>query len=162
MRALLKRLIAGAATLTALAIGLFGAIPLQAQDALTATLQRAAVLPIARPRNPNEVYLDLWVKAYTPPRRGAVEAIVTVGPARQKAQIEVGRFAVFPSEPFIATEASQQRAYRFNASAALGALKTEDTDLTIRVALVSLIETAPAEGAQLVLAKAAFSESSDR
>ncbi|MBI3705140.1 MAG: hypothetical protein HY244_15140 [Rhizobiales bacterium] len=154
---MIRCLIAGAAALAALALSIFGATSLRAQDAeATSTIERAATLTVPRPTSPDEVYLDLWVKAYTPPSRGAIEAVVSIGPAGHDAAIEVGRFAVFPSEPFIATEVSRQRAYRFNAAAALRTLKANDKSITLRVTLVSLIADIPAEGAKLLLGKATF------
>ena len=157
MRALTKCLVAGVATLAAFAVGMFGAPQARAQNGdATATLESAATLTLPRPTDPAAVYLDLWVKAYTPPSRGAVEAVVSLAPAGRDAAVEIGRFAVFPSEPFIATEARDQRAYRFNATAALHALKAGDDTLTLRIAMVSLIDAIPAQGAKLVLGKAAF------
>jgi hypothetical protein len=127
-------------------------------DGLSLLQGGAAALTIPRPRNPAEVFLDLWVKAYTPPSRGAVEAVASVGSATRKTAIEVGRFAVFPSEPFFATEGRRQRAYRFNATEALRALGAGDDALIVRVEMVSLIENIPAQGAELVFSKAELSE----
>ena len=74
------------------------------------------------PKTPNAVLLDLYMRAYAPPRRGSVEAVVSLGPTGK--EMEIGRFAVFPSEPFLAASPREQRAYRFDASAALAAFKT--------------------------------------
>ena len=123
---------------------------------MTATLERAATLTMNRPALTAGNFLDLWVKAYTPPRQGAVEAVVSLGaPGREP--VEVGRFAVFPSAAFTAAEAREQRAYRFDAADALRQLKPGDTAVTVRVELAPIEGLGQAAGAQLTLSKAVFS-----
>ena len=122
---------------------------------LVATPDKAATVQIVRPRTSAGTFLDLWVRAYTPPRRGAVEAVVTL--TAGGSEMEIGRFAVFPSEPFFATEAWQQRAYRFDATAALTAFKAGDDSLVVQVRLVPIDAGVSPEGAQLTLSKVELS-----
>jgi hypothetical protein len=122
---------------------------------MAATPAKPATIPVTLPaRLPERIFLDLWVRAYTPPKRGAVEAVVTLGKGDRG--VEVGRFAVFPSRPFLATAASQQRAYRFDATAALAAFPGE-RELTVHVRLVPIDEKVPAEGASLTIARVELS-----
>ena len=120
----------------------------QAENA-DATPERAASMPVAAPAQGGN-FLDIYVRAYTPPDRGAVEAVVTLGPAGS--EIEIGRFAVFPSAPFLATTAEQQRAYRFEATAALKA--AEGKPLLAQVRLLPTDPKISAAGARLSLGKA--------
>ncbi|MDO8877951.1 MAG: hypothetical protein Q8M24_10205 [Pseudolabrys sp.] len=156
MRSVGRKLIACVAALAACAVAFPGRAGAQDSNA-AATLARAATLTISRPDDPARVFLDLWVNAYTPPSRGAVEAVVSVGADRGNAFVEVGRFSVFPSEPFTASDARKHRAYRFNATAALAALKPGEETLNVRIDMVSLIEAIRAEGARLEIGKATFS-----
>jgi hypothetical protein len=95
------------------------------------------------------------VRAYTPPRRGAVEAVVALRAGDSGKEVEVGRFAVFPSEPFLATAASQQRAYRFDATAALNALGGDQPFAVVKLAPFD--PAMPADDAQLTIARAELS-----
>lgn len=145
------QLVIGAAGLALPALAMMS--PAVAQGAnLVATPTKAAVIPVMLPaRVPERLFLDLSVRAYTPPRRGAVEAVVTLGKGERG--MEVGRFAVFPSEPFVAAEPSQQRAYRFDANSAVAAFRGE-RELTAQVRLVPIDEKVPADGAQLTIERA--------
>jgi hypothetical protein len=157
MRVSLHRIVAWAAVVAGLIVWLT-VIPVTGQqDRRVATVEQAATLSIVPPREPKETLLDLWIQAYTPPQRGAVEAVVSLARAGDPGEIEIGRFAVFPSEPFVATEASQRRAYRFDATAALGALKASDGPLEVRVRLEPIDPKVSPEGARLTLSKAEFS-----
>jgi len=116
---------------------------------LVATVERPAIVPIPAQASSAGNFLDLFVRAYTPPQRGAVEAVVALGPAEK--QMEIGRFAVFPAEPFFATTPAEQRAYRFDATAALSAFKGRPIFAQVR--LVPIDSDIPATGAQLTLAR---------
>ena len=86
----------------------------------------------------------------TPLRSGAgVEAVVALGPTGK--EMEIGRFAVFPSEPFVAASPRELRAYRFDASAALAAFK--DQPLLVQLRLVQTDEAISPEGAKLTLSR---------
>jgi hypothetical protein len=137
---------------TACAVALAACIPMTAAGQaanLVAMPGKPASLPLPATRAPNAVLLDLFVRAYTPPRRGAVEAVVSLGPTGS--EMEIGRFAVFPSEPFLAASPDQQRAYRFDASAAFAAF--QNRPLTVQVQLVPTDEKIAPEGAKLTLSR---------
>jgi hypothetical protein len=157
MRVSLHRIVACAAVVAGLIVSLTVLPATGQRDRLVATVEQAATLSIVPPRDMRETFLDLWIQAYTPPQRGAVEAVVSLARAGGTGEIEIGRFAIFPSEPFWATEASQQRAYRFDATAALAALKAGDGPLEVRVRLEPIAPKVSPEGAQLTLSKAEFS-----
>jgi hypothetical protein len=153
MRAVALTLIACAAFLTALA----SALPAVAQDDnLTATPERAATLTILRPRSAADIFLDVWIKAYTPPLSGAVDAVVKAGPVGGQ-PVEIGRISIFPSQPFNATEAREQRAYRFDATALLRRLEPNDAAIVVSVALIPMDEKFSPQGARIMLGKAEFS-----
>jgi hypothetical protein len=153
MRVVVLKLIAYAVIFAALA----GGTPSFAQDRnLTATPGHAATLTIAPPRSPADIFLDVWLKAYTPPQQGAVDAIVTAAPTSGEA-VEIGRISIFPSQPFNAAEAREQRAYRFDASALLRRLKPSDTAIVVSVTLIPMNEKFSPQGAALTLGKAEFS-----
>jgi hypothetical protein len=156
MHAITRRAVSGAVFAAAL-VALLSMMTRGAAQTmnLVATPDKAATVQIAQPRKSAGMFLDLWVKAYTPPRRGAVEAVVTLTAGGQ--EVEIGRFAVFPSEPFFATEAWQQRAYRFDATAALAALEARDGPLIVQVRLVPVEASVSPEGAQLTLSKVELS-----
>jgi hypothetical protein len=116
---------------------------------LAATPEKPAAVSLPATRGPNAVLLDLYMRAYAPPRRGSVEAVVSLGPTGK--EMEIGRFAVFPSEPFLAASPREQRAYRFDASAALAAFK--DQPLLVQVRLVPTDEAISPEGARLTLSR---------
>lgn len=157
MRIILHRIVTCAAVVAGLIVSLTG-MPVMGQTArLVATLEKTATLSIVPPRTMMETFLDLWIQAYTPPRRGAVEAVVLLAAASGSQAIEIGRFAVFPSKSFFATKVSQQRAYRFDATATLAALKAGDGPLEVRVRLEPIDTKMSPEGAQLTLSKAEFS-----
>jgi hypothetical protein len=155
MASSMRKLMAGAAAFATLAIAWVGMASAQAAR-LTATAERPATLAIALPRNAAAIYLDIWVKAYTPPQRGAAEAIVSLMPAHGGQVIEVGSFTVFPAAAFSAKEASDMRAYRFNAGAALRAL-ADAKELSVRVALDPIGAGTAMTGAKLLLDRAEFS-----
>jgi len=157
MRGSRHRKVAGAAALVGLLVGLT-ALPVTGQpDRRVATVGQAATLALDPPRDATETFLDLWVQAYTPPPRGAVEAVVALARAGGPGAVEVGRFAVFPAEPFWAPEAAHQRAYRFDATAALAALQAGAGPLEVRVRLEPIDPKISPAGARLTLGKAAFS-----
>jgi hypothetical protein len=116
---------------------------------LVATPEKPALVPLPATRAPNAVLLDLYMRAYAPPRRGSVEAVVSLGATGK--EMEIGRFAVFPSEPFLAASPREQRAYRFDASAAFAAFK--DQPLLVQLRLVPTDEAISPEGAKLTLSR---------
>ena len=139
---------------TACAVALAACIAMTEEAAaetanLAATPEKPALVQVPATRAPNAVLLDLYMRAYAPPRRGSVEAVVSLGPSGK--EMEIGRFAVFPSEPFLAASPREQRAYRFDASAAFAAFK--DQPLLVQLRLVPTDEAISPEGAKLTLSR---------
>jgi hypothetical protein len=149
MRTFTRR-VSGAALAAALAVLPLMIGPAAAQPTnLTAVPDKPAALPVPASRAANAVLLDFYMSAYTPPRRGAVEAVVTLGPTGS--EMEIGRFTVYPSEPFLAACPNEQRAYRFDASAALAAYQGQP--LVAQIRLVPMDDKLSSEGAQLKLSR---------
>jgi hypothetical protein len=118
-----------------------------------ATLSRPASVPVRTQAGASsDRVLQLWIRSYTPPRRGAVEVAVSL--ARDGREVEVGRFAVFPSEPFVARTPARERGYAFDASAALAALAGAAGELTSRVRLLPIEPGQAPEGASLTVSRA--------
>ena len=141
---------AGAALAAALAVLPLMIGPAAAQAAnLTAVPDKPAALPVPASRAANAVLLDFYMRAFTPPRRGAVEAVVSLGPTGS--EMEIGRFTVYPSEPFLAASPNEQRAYRFDASAPLAAYRGQP--LVAQIRLIPIDDKLSAEGAQLTLSR---------
>ena len=106
----------------------------QAQSTVaTATVSHPATVPVRVPPGTGNRLLQLWVRTYRPPGRGAVEAAVSL--VRGDKEVEVGRFAVFPSEPFVARTAAQERGYVFDAASALASLDRVGGELVSRLGL---------------------------
>ena len=152
MRAL-RTLIACAATAAVLVAGVTRV--LSQNGSFIATPEQPATLTIARPPA-NDIFLDLWLKAYTPPRQGSVEAVVSLGP-QDGEPMEIGRFTFFPGGPFAAAGARDERAFRFNASKALNLIKAGDAALAVRVALIPNDEKISPQGAKIIVSRAKFS-----
>jgi hypothetical protein len=129
-------------------------LPASAQTAgSVATLSRTASLPVRiHPGATSNPVLRLWVRSYTPPRRGAVEAAVSL--ARGGKETEVGRFTVFPSEPFSASAAEQERGYMFDAAEALASLASMQGELTSRVRLQPIEAGVTPDRAELEISRA--------
>lgn len=117
----------------------------------TATPGRAVTLPLAAPAGAGDTLLELRVSAYTPPRSGGVEAVVTL--RRGGRAVEVGRFAVFPAEPFGGGRAAGSRAWLFDAGAALAALGGSGP-LSVTLRLAPFDARAGAPGAAMTIAGA--------
>ena len=73
---------------------------------------------------------------------------------RADQSVEVGRFAVFPSEPFTAKTTAEERGYNFNIGEALTRLKTAEGPLAVHVQLLPIAANASTEEAQLTIASA--------
>jgi hypothetical protein len=146
-----------AAILIALALAAMpaGAAAAPATDAI-ATLEKAAVVPVAAPpRTSAPTYLDLWVSAFRPPQRGAVEAAVTLGTAGGD-ETEIGRFTIFPGEPFTAKNGETGRSYRFNVTTALAKLAAGDGPLLVRVRLLPIDPAISSADAEMTIGRAEF------
>ena len=112
----------------------------------TATPGRAVTLPLAAPAGAGDTLLELRVSAYTPPRSGGVEAVVTL--RRGGRAVEVGRFAVFPAEPF--GPAGAARTWVFDIGVARATLGAGPLGVTVR--LVPFDAAVGAPGATLTVA----------
>lgn len=101
-------------------------------------------------------FLDIGVRAYTPPHRGAVEAVVVVRPGGDGPGQEVGRFSIFPDEPFGTADSRQERTYRLDATAALTALGHTNGRIEVEVRLVPLDPGVSSIDATLTVGQVAF------
>jgi hypothetical protein len=120
---------------------------------IVATLQREARLPVRVQAGAKaDPILHIWIKSYTPPRRGGVEGVVSL--LSEDKEAEVGRFVVFPSEPFVASDVRQERGYSFDAREALDRMGGDAAALIARVRLAPLDPKIPVEGGELALARA--------
>ena len=147
MRKITRRQALHAALAVAIGAGFVMRRSAAAAANLVATPQQPAVVPLAANAAAGAELLDIHVRAFTPPRRGSVEAVVSLGPAGK--EIEVGRFAVFPSEAFRAAKAADQRTFRLNAGAALSA--SRGAPLVVQLRLVPTDDKISAEGASLTI-----------
>jgi len=121
-----------------------------------ATAEKAAIVSVAMPpRTSAPTYLDVRISAFRLPERGAVEAVVTLGAASGDA-IEIGRFTVFPGEPFTAKDGEPGRTYRFNVTAALAKLPAGERPLLVRVRLLPIDPAISPAGAEMTIGGAEF------
>ena len=113
-------------------------VPAAAQDAM-ATVKMPAELTVAAPAARADGYLDIAVTSFTPPRQGAVSAVVSIvdGDGRKH---EVGRFSIFPAEAFVAKTPAEARTFRLDARDALAAVKAKGP-------LKVLVQLTPDDGA---------------
>jgi hypothetical protein len=105
----------------------------------------------------HDAYLDLNVRAFKPPRRGAVEAVVTL--VENKAggrEVDVGTFTISPAKKFEAKNPDDERGFRLDATQALAGLGADGTAVTVKVRLAPLLEGQSAAGARLTLGKVQF------
>ena len=121
-----------------------------------ATTDRPATIRIEPPSRAADTLIDIGVRAFKPPSTGTVDVIVTLmGPSG--VEQEVGRFGIFPVEPFSAKNAREERTFRLDATTALAALKGEKGPLTVKVQLVPIGPGARTTGAQLTVGDVKFS-----
>jgi hypothetical protein len=118
-----------------------------------ATLSRAASVPVrVQPDVATDGLLRLWIRAYTPPPRGAVEVAVSL--ARGNKEAAVDRFAIFPDQAFQAASTAQERGYMFDGREALNSLAGAVGELTARVRLLPIEPGETPAGASLTVARA--------
>jgi hypothetical protein len=123
----------------------------------TATAKRPATLVIDRQAATGDVYLDLNVQAFKPPRHGGVEAVVTLEENREGGrEVDVGTFTVFPAKKFEAKKPEEERGFRLNATQALAGLGADNAAVKVKVRLAPLHEGRSARGAKLTLGKVEF------
>jgi hypothetical protein len=84
---------------------------------LIATVERPATITVAVAPGLNATraarHLVVDVTAYTPPRDGAVQGVVTVQKNTDSTEQEIGRFGIFPNTEFSAADSSKVRRYSF-------------------------------------------------
>jgi hypothetical protein len=126
--------------------------------AVTATAKAPAALVIGRQAGGTDTLLDLYVKAFKPPRRGGVEMVVTLEENKDGGrQVNVGTFTMFPSKKFEARKPEDERGFRFNAAKALADLGADGAaNVKVKVRLAPLHEGLSAHGARLTLGKVQF------
>jgi hypothetical protein len=123
----------------------------------TATATTPATVVINRQAGGTDVLLDLNVTAFRPPRRGAVEAVVTLQENKAGGrEIDVGSFSIFPAKKFKASRPADQRGFRLDAMQALADLGLDSTAVKVLVRLMPLIDGQSAAGAKLTLGKVQF------
>ena len=149
---------AGAIAALAALLPAAGSCQPRGADASVATVKTPATLTVSPiPRSVGNLYLEITVASYTPPPKGAVEAVVLVGPGSEPPETEVGRFAIFPHAAFEARQATEQRRYRFNVTQAVAAIKPEGRPLLVQVRLVPIDGTAAVDSAAMTISRAALS-----
>jgi len=128
-----------------------------AADVTTATATTPATVVINRQAGGTDVLLDLNVTAFRPPRRGAVEAVVTLQENKVGGrEIDVGTFSIFPAKKFKARGPADQRGFRLDAMQALADLGLDSTAVRVLVRLMPLNDGQSAAGAKLTLGKVQF------
>jgi hypothetical protein len=120
----------------------------------TATAKGPATLLVDRQAGGSGAFLDLNVRAFTPPKHGAVEVVVTLEENKDGGrEVELGTFAIFPAKKFEAKKPEDERAFRLDATEALADLGTDNTAVKVKVRLAPLHEGKSAHGAKLTLGK---------
>jgi hypothetical protein len=84
---------------------------------LIATVERPATVTVSVAQGPDSIeagqYVVVDVTAYTPPRDGVVQGVVTVQKNTDGTEQEIGRFGIFPNTEFSAADPSKVRRYSF-------------------------------------------------
>ena len=117
---------------------------------LVVTIAKPAVVKVPLPVQRGSAFVDVRVRGYVPPQGGPVDAIVTLS-GRSGSGHEVGRFSVFPAEPFSAKDPSEERTFRLDATKALSSVTT-DGPVTITLNLVPTDPARPPVGASMTIA----------
>jgi hypothetical protein len=131
--------------------------------AATATAKAPATLVISRQAGGKDTILDLYVRAFKPPRRGGVEMVVTLEENKDGGRaVDVGTFTIFPSKKFDARKPEDERGFRFNAAKALADLGANGAaNIKVKVRLAPLHEGLSTRGARLTLGKVQFAPLED-
>jgi hypothetical protein len=129
---------------------------------LTATVEAPATMLLDRPTATGDTYLDINVRAFTPPQRGAVAAVVSLEENKEGGrEVEVGSFTIFPPTRFAATKPEDERRFRLNATQALAELGTVGEPVKVKVKLTSLRQGEAVEPTELTLGSVRFVSSSE-
>jgi hypothetical protein len=133
------------------------AAPVPRATEATATDKGPATLLVDSQAAGSGAFLDLNVRAFTPPKRGAVEAVVTLEENKDGGrEVELGSFTIFPAKKFAAKKPDDERAFRLDATEALADLGADNAAVKVKVRLAPLHEGKSATGAKLTLGKVQF------
>lgn len=125
--------------------------------AVTATARVPATLVVERQAGGADVLLDIAIRGFRPPRRGAVEAVVTLSENKAGGrEVDVGAFTIFPAKKFRAAKPEDERGFRLDAAQALASLGVDSTAVKVKVRLAPLRDGQSAAGARLTLGKVQF------
>ena len=123
-----------------------------------ATIDKPAEFVLAPAAGAEARFLEISVSAYKPPPSGAVDIVVTLAGRGDSTETELGRFAIFPSEPFTARSAAEERKFRIDARAAAAAM-TSAGQITVRVKLAAVDTSRSPAGAELTVSRVALTGS---
>jgi hypothetical protein len=96
--------------------------------------------------------LEVSVAEYAPPKGGPAEAVVTLTTA--KGSREVGRFSIFPDEPFLAGKSGQPRRFNIRIPKDVGVRPGETVTASVRLARSG--DNQRLEGGRLVVREVRF------
>ena len=106
-----------ATDIAAVLVAMLGCLGAPAEgNQLIATVERPATVTVTVVRGPDSIegqYVVVDVAAYTPPRDGAIQGVVTVQKHTDSTEQEIGRFGIFPDTEFSAADPSKVRRYSF-------------------------------------------------
>jgi hypothetical protein len=106
-----------ATDIAAVLVAMLGCLGAAAEgNQLIATVERPATVTVTVVRGPDSIegqYVVVDVAAYTPPRDGAIQGVVTVLKHTDSTEQEIGRFGIFPDTEFSAADPSKVRRYSF-------------------------------------------------
>jgi hypothetical protein len=117
----------------AAAVAILSVRPSRAEDGV-ATAETPAILQIgAIPAVPpgGRRRLELTLLGFTPPVVGAVSAAVRLGDGSKR--VEVGRFSLYPADPFEARSEEEARRFQFDLTTALPANGADSWNIEIRL-----------------------------
>jgi hypothetical protein len=124
---------------------------------VTATAKGPAMLLVDRQATGSGAFLDLNVRAFTPPKHGAVEAVVTLEENKDGGrEVDLGSFTIFPAKKFEAKKPDDERAFRLDATEALADLGADNATVKVKVRLTPLHVGKSVAGAKLTLGKVQF------
>ena len=102
--------------IAAVLVAMLGGLGAAAEgNQLIATVERPATVTVIVAQGPDLIeagqYVVVDVTAYTPPRHGAVQGVVTVQKNTDSTEQEIGQFGIFPNTEFSAADPSKVRRY---------------------------------------------------
>jgi hypothetical protein len=104
--------------IAAVLVSMLGCLGAAAEgNQLIATVERPATVTVTVAQGPNSIeagqYVVVDVIAYTPPRDGAIQGVVTIQKHTDSTEQEIGRFGIFPNTEFSAADHSRVQRYSF-------------------------------------------------